>query len=147
MSQECYSVDVCSRLVRWKGRAGRERSLLGRRGTTSSADARISIDVRVRCREAVCKCLHESDDEVFLRVRQVELTYGHVDVFRHLRCRPAVYFFSRSRRAVSHGHGEWVNIARVVEMNELLQALDIAVVEEFLLEIRPRRLGGGALCG
>jgi len=30
-------------------------------------------------------------------------------------------------------------------MHELLQALDIAVVEELFLEIRPGRLGGGAL--
>src|SRR6266404_8991575 len=30
-------------------------------------------------------------------------------------------------------------------MHELLQALDVAVVKEFLLEVRPRSLGGGTL--
>src|SRR6266850_3943106 len=45
--------------------------------------------------------------------------------------------------------GEFRHVARVVEVDELLQALDVAVVEEPLLEkpgLPPWRLGGRALC-
>ena len=37
-------------------------------------------------------------------------------------------------------------VARVVEVDELLQALDVAIVKEPLLKIRPGRLGGGTPC-
>ena len=37
------------------------------------------------------------------------------------------------------------DVARIVEVDELLQALDVAVVKELLLEVRPGRLGGGTL--
>src|SRR5260370_24391369 len=51
-----------------------------------------------------------------------------------------------SRRAVPIRDVERIHVARVVEMYELLQTLDIAVVKESLLEVRRRAgLGGGTL--
>src|SRR5579864_6016303 len=40
-------------------------------------------------------------------------------------------------RAVSALDGKWVYITSVVKVDELLQALDVAVVEELLLEVGP----------
>src|SRR5258708_40010785 len=54
-------------------------------------------------------------------------------------------FFGLSFRTVSRGDLERVHIARIVEMNELLETLDVAIVEELFLEIGPGRLGGGTL--
>src|SRR5260370_11056169 len=36
-------------------------------------------------------------------------------------------------------------VARIIEMNELLQALNVAVVEKTLLEVGPGGFGGGTL--
>src|SRR4029077_5598106 len=76
---------------------------------------------------------------------QAKLTNRHVLVVLYLRHRPAVYFFGCPRGAVPGSDGERINIARVVEVHELLQALDVAVVEELLLEVRPGSLGGRTL--
>jgi hypothetical protein len=43
------------------------------------------------------------------------------------------------------GDVERIYVARVVEVDELLQALDVAVVKELLLKVKPGRLGGGTL--
>src|SRR4029077_11119344 len=78
---------------------------------------------------------------------EAEITGGHIDIVRHLGHGPTVDFFNRSFRTVSGGNVErkpWF-VARVVEVDELLQALDVAVVKELLLEVRPGRLGGGTL--
>jgi len=72
---------------------------------------------------------------------------GHIHVVFDLRHRPAVNLFGRSRRTVSRGDVKRVDVACVVEMYELLQALDVAVVEELFLEVRSRSVGAsGALC-
>src|SRR5207302_339478 len=47
-----------------------------------------------------------------------------------------------SRRALSALDRHPIHVARVVEVDELLQALDVAVVEELLLEEGSGRLGG-----
>jgi len=47
---------------------------------------------------------------------------------------------------VSGGDVEGIEIACVVEVHELLQALDVPIVEELLLEVRAWRLGVGH-CG
>ena len=62
-------------------------------------------------------------------------------LFRNLGHGPAVYFFSRSCRAVPGSYVVLVFVARVVEVDELLQALDVAVMKELLLEVRPWCLG------
>src|SRR5258707_14362706 len=103
--------------------------------------------MRVRCCEAVRECLHESDELVLLRIRQHQIADRHVEVRRDLGRRPAIYFLRSSCRAASHLDGELEHVARIIEVNELLQALDIAVVEELLLEERPWRFGGGTLWG
>src|SRR4029077_19424519 len=55
------------------------------------------------------------------------------------------HLFRRSRRAVSRRHREAQQVARIVEVDELLQAFDVAIVEELLLEVRSGRLGGRTL--
>src|SRR5580700_4086897 len=107
--------------------------------------ARISVDVRVRSSETVVERLQESDNLVLLRIRQVELTDRHVLVLRHLRGRPASYPLDGPCRAVSGFHFHAINVPGVIEVNELLEALDVTVVEELLLEVGPRRFGGWTL--
>src|SRR5258707_1994945 len=101
--------------------------------------------MRVRSCEAVRECLHENYELVLLGVTQAETADRHRHVLRDLGRRPAGYFFDSSCWAVSASDVELKHVARVVEVHELLQALDIAVVEELLLEVRPRRLGSGTL--
>src|SRR5437588_2465777 len=120
---------------------------LRRSRATGHASAGVGIAVSVRSRETIRQRLQEDDELVLLVIRQAEITDRHVDVVRDLRHGPAVYFFGRSLRAVSGRDIELElrDVACVVEVDELLQALDIAVVEELLLEVRPGRLGGRTL--
>src|SRR5437667_899724 len=130
-------------------RAGRKRrsrdeelvALRGRRATGHASPSK-GVDVGVRRGEAVRERLQERDDLVLLLIRQAEIAGRTVEVLRDLRPGPAVYFLGRSRRAVSGGDIERIEIARIVEVHELLQALDVPIVEEPLLEEGPRRLGG-----
>src|SRR6266550_4711935 len=128
-------------------RRSRDKKLitLGRSRTTGHASTRKGIPIGVRSRETIGKGLQERDDLVLFLIGQAEITGGHIDIVRHLRPGPAVYFFDRSIRAVSGSNVERKPrfVAGVVEVDELLQALDVAVVKELLLEVRPRRLGGG----
>ena len=114
---------------------------------TCHAPPRVDILVRVRSRVTIRECLKESNDLVFFLIRQMEVTSRHVHIVFDLRQRPAVHPFGCSGRAVPRCH--WVGIpllvSRVVEVNELFQALDVAVVEEFLLEVGAGGLGAGAL--
>jgi hypothetical protein len=82
--------------------------------------------------------LQESRDQVLLVIRQAEITDRHVDVVRDLGHGPAVHLFRRSLRAVSGRDVLRKHVARVVEMDELLQALGVAIVKERLLEVRDR---------
>src|SRR6266480_5565691 len=134
--------------------AGRQRRswnqelvALGRSRTTGHANSRKGIPVGVRSRKTIGERLQERDNLVFFFIGQTEITGGHIDIVRHLGPRPAVYFFDRSIRAMSGSNvvrKPWF-VARVVEVDELLQALDVAIVKELLLEIRPGRLGAWAL--
>lgn len=45
------------------------------------------------------------------------------------------------------GYRERKHIARVIEVNKLFEALDVAIVKELFLEVRARSLGGGTLRG
>jgi hypothetical protein len=132
----------------WRQRRRRRNKKLiplGRRRTTGHALTRKGIDIRVRSREAIRQCLQEGNDLVLLLIRQAEFTRRPVNIVRNLGHGPAVHFFGRSCRAVSGSDREWKHVARIVEVDELLQALDVAVVKELLLEVRPGRLGGGTL--
>ncbi len=113
--------------------------------TTAHASTRKGIPVLVRSREAIRERLQEGHDLVLFLIRQTELAGGHVEVILDLIHGPAVYFFRRSCRAVPRRDGVLELVARIVEVDELFQALDIAVVKEPLLEVRPRRLGGRTL--
>src|SRR5712672_227891 len=132
---------------------GRDEGLvtLGRRVTARHALTRKGIDVLVRTDgrvgrvETVRQRLHECYDLVLLLIRQAELTNGHVEVVRDLGHRPAIHLFRLSRRAVSRRDVERKHVPRIVEMDELLQALDVAIVKELLLEEGPRRLGSKTL--
>src|ERR1700740_1982007 len=61
---------------------------------------------------------------------------GHVLVLRDFSRWPAIYLFRCSCGALAGFHLHPKVVTRVVEMDELLQALDVAVVEELLLEVR-----------
>src|ERR1700738_112373 len=118
----------------------------GRALTGKGIDVLVSADGRVGRVETVRQCLQERYDLVLLRIRQAEGAGRHVDVVRDLWLRPAGHPFHCSRRAVprrnlerisyrtsARGRGE---VARIIEVHQLLQALDVAVVKELLLEIR-----------
>src|SRR2546429_9924063 len=90
--------------------------------------------------EPVGERLEEGHDLVLLRIAQAQLTNRHVNVVGNFGHRPAVYLFRCSCRAVPGSDVELKceNVARVVEVHEMLQALDVAIVEELLLEVRSR---------
>src|ERR1700722_11530307 len=132
----------CAR--RQRHRSFDERAIaLGVSRTARHTGTGKGADVRIRCREAIRERLQEGNDLIFLRRRQAEVSDRHVEIVRDLGHRPAIYLFYRSRRAVSGSDRLRKYVARIVEMNQLLQALGVAVVKEFLLEIGSRRLGGG----
>ena len=119
-------------------------------GVAGHATTRKGIAVGVGRRETVSKCFQKRDDLVFLLIRQAEHTRRRVEVVRDLFHRPAGYPLDRSSRAVSRSDRvSKAGVARVVEMYELLQALDVAVVKELLLEVRfpGAGFGGGTLRG
>src|SRR5260370_4359635 len=116
---------------------------LGWGRTTHDAGARKSIAVGVRPREPVRQCFQKFNDLIPLLIRQAKITAGHIDIVRHLWHRPAVYFFGGSWRAMSESDRVRIFVARIVEMYELLQALNVAVVKEALLEVRTRGFAGG----
>src|SRR5206468_12252524 len=103
---------------------------LGRSRTAGHASSRKGITELVRSRETIGECLQERDNRVFFLIGQAEITGGHIDIVRHLGHRPAVYFFGRSIRAMSGSNvvRKPRFVARVVEVDELLQALDVAIV-------------------
>jgi len=113
--------------------------------TAGHASPGISIDIGVRCREAVAERLQKYNDLILLHIRQAEMTSRHVQVLRDLWRRPAVYLFYCSRRAVSRRDRLLVHVAGVVEVYELLQTLDVAVMEELLLEVWAWSFGGRTL--
>jgi len=81
-------------------------------------------------------------------IGQVQFANGHIDRGPwHLGLGPAVYFLCFVRRTMPGSHGEREDVARIVEMYELFQALDIAIVKELFLEVRPRCFGCGTLRG
>src|SRR5579862_8518954 len=107
------------------------------RGGVSARHASSSVGVHVWERRgvAVIECFQECDDLILLLVRQAEIAGRHVNVRRDLGRWPAGYLFDGSCRALSRLNGVRVYVARVVEVNELFQALDVSIVEELLLEI------------
>ena len=125
-----------SRCAWRQGRRRRNKKLipLGRRITTGHALTRKGVDIGVRSSESIRKRLQEDNDQVFLVIRQAEFTRRHVEIVRDLGQRPAVHFFGRSCRAVSGSDRLCkTRVTRIVEVDELLQALDVAVVKELLL--------------
>src|SRR5258705_5062979 len=137
-----------SRCAGWERRSrDKEVISLRRSRTTLHAYTRKGIDVWVTSRETIRECHQKRNDLVLLLIRQAELAGRHVEIVPDLGHRPAVYFFDRSCRAVPGSDVECnaLYVARIVEVDELLQALDVAVVKELLLEVRPWRLGGGTL--
>jgi len=126
----------------------RRRTIRVRCRVTRRAITRKGITEGIRSRETIGKRLQERDNLVLFLIGQAEITGGHIDIVRHLGPRPAVDFFDGSIRAMSGSNVERKPrfVARVVEVDELLQALDVAIVKEPLLKIRPGRLGGGTPC-
>ena len=109
---------------------------MGRSRAAGHASTREGIDVGIRCSEAIRERLQEGNELVLLRIGQTEPSGRHVYIVRDLGHRPAVDLLDCSRRAMSGSDGERIHVARIVEMHELLQAFDVAVVKELLLEIR-----------
>src|SRR6201997_3105164 len=97
------------------------------------------ITVGVRRGVTVSERFQEGNDLVLLRVRQAEHPRRCVEIVRDLFHRPAGYPLNRPWWAVSGSDrvGK-LGVARIVEVHQLLEALDVAVVEEFLLEVRYR---------
>src|ERR1700742_2936646 len=95
--------------------------------------------------EAIVEGLEEGDGLVFLLIRQTWITEGHIPGLWNLGCRPTGHLFDCSCRALAAFYLHPILMPGVVEMDELLQALDIAVVEKLLLEVRPWSFGGGTL--
>src|SRR5260370_8627773 len=126
--------------ARRKRRRGNESFIALRRCRAArTAPTRKSIDVGIRYGVPVGQRLQEGDDLVLLRIRQTELTGRHVEVVFDLGHRPAVDFFGSPRRAVSCRDRVGVHAAGIVEVAELLQALDVTVLAQPFLALRPRR--------
>src|SRR4029450_12574548 len=121
----------------------RDEDLVALRGRVPTGRASTSegIDVGVRRGEAVRERLQERDGLVLLLIRQAEIAGRTVEVLRGLWPGPAVHFLGRSRRAVSGLDIERKEVGRIVEVQELLQALDVPIVKERLLEVGSWRLG------
>src|SRR5712664_998688 len=123
-------------------------------GVTCHTSTSKGVAVGVRRRETIGECFQEGNDLVLFRIRQAEHTRRRVEVVRDLFHRPAGHPLNGSWRAVSGSDvlGK-TGVARIVKMYELFQALDVAVMEEFLLEVRYRipvrvglaGFGGGTL--
>src|SRR5215469_14318523 len=104
------------------------------------AGPRISIPVRVRSGETISERLEERNDLVFFLICQTKIASRHVEVVFYLGHGPAVNPLDCSLRAVTRGDRvREGRVASVVEMDKLLQALDVAIVEKLLLEVRPWR--------
>src|SRR5580700_8268052 len=101
----------------------RRRTIGVRYRVTGHARTSKGIDVRVRSRKSVRKCLKEGDNLVLLLIGKAEITGGHVDIILDLGQRPARYLFDRSGRAVSGSDRECKFVARVVKVYKLLEAL------------------------
>src|ERR1700741_270084 len=139
----------------WKRRSGDKGAvtLPGRRTiricgrVASRTSACKGVDVGIWCCVTVREGLQEGYDLVLFLVGQHQVTDCHILVVVYLWHRPAVDFLGGSRRAVSGSDVVHISrfVAGIVEVHELLQALDVAVVEELLLEVRPRSLGGRTL--
>src|ERR1700722_6861652 len=128
----------------------RRRTIGVRCRVTDGTSPRKCADIWIwRC-VAIREYFEKCNDLVLLRIREAEHPRRHVDnlVVVDFGRWPAGYFFDSPWRAVSRRDREWIHVTRVVEMYQLLEALDIAVVKKLLLEIRLDRAGlrGGALC-
>jgi len=132
-----HAADV--RCAGWKRRSWDKASVtLLRRRTigvgcriTGHASTRKLVTVGVRSCESVRECLQERNDLVLLLIGQAEIAGGHIYIVPNLGHRPAVYLFSRSCWTVSGCDGVRIRcVTRIVEMYELLQALDVAIVKE-----------------
>src|SRR5258708_29899617 len=109
--------------------------------TTPHTSTRKGIAVDVRPGETFRQCLQKRNNVILLLIRQAKISAGHVDIVLYFRDRPAVNFFGRSWRAMSRTDRIRILVARILEMHELLQTLNGAVIKEPLLEVRPGCLG------
>ncbi len=89
--------------------------------------------------------MKEGDELVLLRIAQPKHAHRHVEIVFDLGLGPAGHLLNRPCWAVAGSDIEGVDIARVVEMHQLFQALDVAVVEKLLLEVGPWGFGGRTL--
>src|SRR5258707_5679607 len=135
------------RTWRQRRRGNQEIIPLGCRRTARHAHASKRVDIRERCCETVGERLKEGHDLVLFRIGQAEHPDGHVLIVLRLGHWPAVHLFRGARRTVPGSYsGKRKSVSGVIEVHQLLQALDVAVVEELLLEVRPGSLGGRTLC-
>jgi hypothetical protein len=114
---------------------GRQRpEAEGARGQPEGDNRRYICRRPGRCREAVGERAEEGDNQVFFVIAETELPARHVHVVLDFGLGPAGHLFDGSRRAMSGLDGVSENIPRVIEMDEFLQALHIAIMKERLLE-------------
>ena len=106
--------------------------------TAGLARPRKSIQVRIGSRETICECSQKFNNLVFLLIGQAEIASRHVEVVWHFGLGPAIDSFDRSCRAMSGSDIErkLLYVACIVEVDELLQALNVAVVKELLLKVK-----------
>jgi hypothetical protein len=90
--------------------------------TAGRALTREGVDVGVRCRETVRKCLQEGHDQVPLVIREAEVPERRVHVVPNLGHWPTVHLFRHPLRAVARRDVKHKlhHIARIVEVDELL---------------------------
>jgi hypothetical protein len=86
-------------------------------------------------RVAIGQRLEEGDEVILLLTGEAEIAARRIEVLRSLRRRPARDLFP-CRTTFAFGE----HISRVVEVHDLLQALEIAVVTVSLYEIGSRTL-------
>ena len=97
--------------------------------------------------EAIRQSFQERHQIVFLGARQTEFANGHIFVVRVFRRRPAVHFLHRSRATLSVDECSRIGVARVVEVDDFLEAQQIAVVHVRLDETGVRHFAHVAGCG
>src|SRR5580692_1593732 len=91
--------------------------------------------------EAVDERLQEGNDVVFFLRRQAKLTNRHIFVVGVFRHRPTGHLLFGSLWTMPRQHVIGIDITRVVEVDYLLQAREIAVVHVSFHEVRARHHG------
>ena len=140
----------------WKGRNMADRGGTGRKGWSrdeqtfpgsrpnhATCKPRLGVAVEIRRGETVGQGLQECDDLILLSICQAQVAAGHIDIVRYLWHWRAVTLRSFPPGNVG---GQVIGyLSRVFRNHDLLQTLQVAVVEKFLLEVGTGSFGDRTL--